>query len=76
MNIEMIEQIVIAGSILASVVSVSAALSTRGPRQAPGRDVTITIEDPVAGLVRTVARSTRRLDQIRHDVERALRDGC
>lgn len=70
-----IETAVIAGSILASVVSVSAALSTRKPRQVLGRTVTITIEDPVAGLVRTVARSTRRADEIRRDVERAIRGG-
>ena len=76
MNIETMETIVIAGSILASVVSVSAAASSRKPRQATGRPVTITIEDPVGGLMRTVTRSTRRADQIRRDVERAIRDGC
>lgn len=76
MSTETMEMIVIAGSILASVVSVSAALSTRKPRQGPARTVTVTIEDPLAGFIRTVARSTRRADQIRRDVERALRDGC
>jgi hypothetical protein len=38
--------------------------------------VTVTIEDPVAGFVRTVARSTRRADDIRRDVERVIREGC
>lgn len=71
-----IETAAIAGSILASIVSLSAALSTRKPRQATGRTVTITIEDSVGGLIRTVTRSTRRADQIRRDVERAIRDGC
>lgn len=71
-----IETAAIAGSILASVVSVSAALSARKPRQALGRTVTITIEDPVAGFIRTVTRSTRPADDIRRDVERAIRDGC
>jgi hypothetical protein len=76
MSFETLETIVIAGSILASVVSVSAVvLSAREERQAaPGRTITITIEDPATGLVRTVMRSTRRLDQIRRDVERALRE--
>lgn len=71
-----IETAAVAGSILASVVSVSAALSGRRPRRVPGRTVTVIIEDPVAGFVRTVARSTRRADDIRRDVERAIREGC
>jgi hypothetical protein len=71
-----IETASIAVSILASAASLSAAFLGRKPRRAgPERTITITIEDPVAGLIRTVTRSTRRLDQIRRDVERALRDG-
>lgn len=77
MSFETMEAIAFAGTILASVLSVSAlVLSRREPRQGPGRTITITIEDPATGLVRTVMRSTRRLDQIRRDVERVLRDGC
>lgn len=76
MSFETMEAIAFTSSILASVVSVSVLmLSRRETRQAPGRTITITIEDPATGLVRTVMRSTRRLDQIRRDVERALRDG-
>jgi hypothetical protein len=73
-----IETAAIAGSILASIVSVSAVvLSERRPRRAgPERTITITIQDPVTGLIRTVTRSTRRADQIRRDVEKAIRDGC
>jgi hypothetical protein len=64
------------GSTLAAIVSVSAAFSGRKPQRAPGRLVTVTIEDPVAGLMRTLARSTRTVEQIRRDVERAIREGC
>jgi hypothetical protein len=72
-----IETTAIAVSVLASAASLSAAYLGRKPRQAgPERTVTVTIEDPATGLVRTVMRSTRRLDQIRRDVERVLRDGC
>jgi hypothetical protein len=76
MSFETIQAIAFTSSILAAVVSLSAVvLSRRETRQAPpGRNVTITIEDPATGLVRTVMRSTRRLDQIRRDVERALRE--
>ncbi len=70
-----IETACIAGSILASVVSVGAVLGGRTPQRLPGRTVTITIEDPVSGMLRTMVRSTRRAEQIRHDVERAIRDG-
>lgn len=73
-----LETAVMAGSALAAMASVSAVFIDRGkPRRAgPERTVTVTIEDPVGGFVRTVTRSTRRADQIRRDVERAIRDGC
>lgn len=73
-----LEATVMAMSALAAIASVSTVLfDLRKPRRAgPERTITITIEDPVAGLIRTVTRSTRRADQIRRDVERALRDGC
>lgn len=74
---ETIETICIVGSIVASVMSVSALLIGRTQKRGPGPTVTVTvtIEDPVAGLVRTVARSTRRAEDIRRDVERAIRGG-
>ena len=71
-----IETICIIGSVLGSLVSVVSVLSARRPRPLPGRMVTVIIQDPLAGLVRTVARSTRRADEIRRDVERAVREGC
>jgi hypothetical protein len=71
-----LETVCIIGSILGSVASVSAVLSARRTRPAQGRTVTVIIHDPIAGLTRTVARSTRGIEQIRRDVERAIREGC
>ena len=73
-----IETVVIAGSSLAVLASTSAVIIDRvRPRRAgPERTITVTIEDPVAGLVRTVTRSTRRIEQIRRDVERAIHGDC
>lgn len=78
-----LETFVILGGGLAALTSVSAAicsavLERRAPPQDAARErlITITIEDPVGGLIRAVTRSTRRIDQIRRDVERAIRDGC
>jgi hypothetical protein len=71
-----IETVCMAGSTLAAAASLTAAFLGRKPQRLPGRTLTITIEDPVSGLVRTVVHSTRRADQIRRDVERAIREGC
>ena len=78
-----LETFVILGGGLAALTSVSAAvcsavLDRRARPRDTGRErtITITIEDPLGGLVRAVTRSTRRIDQIRRDVERAIRDGC
>lgn len=73
-----IETAAIAVSILASVTSLSAAfVGTRRPqRSEPKRTVTVTIDDPLTGIVRTFARSARRAEAIRRDIERAIRGGC
>jgi len=72
-----LETVCIVGSLLGSIASVSAVLSARRlPSAGPRRTVTITIDDPSNGIIRTVARSTRRAEQIRRDVERAIREGC
>jgi hypothetical protein len=74
-----IETAVIAGSILASVASVSAVvgdmLTRRSRHPPPKRTVTVTIDDPLTGIVRTFARSARRAEVIRRDIERAIRGG-
>lgn len=70
-----IETVCMVGSTLAAAASLTAAFMGRKPQRLPGRAITITIEDPVSGLVRTVVRSTRHADQIRRDVERALYEG-
>jgi hypothetical protein len=75
--IEQLAPIVIAGTILSSLMSLTAVLTGRqAPSEGPGRTVTVTIEDPSGGVSRTVARSTRRAELIRRDVERAIREGC
>lgn len=78
-----LETFVILGGALAALTSMSAAvysavLDRRARAGDAGRErsITITIEDPLGGLIRAVIRSTRRADQIRRDVERALREGC
>jgi hypothetical protein len=70
-----IETAAIAGSILASAASLSAAfLGPRRPRMSqPKRTITVTIDDPLTGVVRTFARSARRADSIRRDIERVIR---
>jgi hypothetical protein len=67
-----IETVCMAGSTLAAVASLTAAFIGRKPQRVPGRTITVTIEDPVAGFIRTAARSSRATDQIRRDVD----DGC
>lgn len=75
--IEQLAPFVIAGTILSSLMSITAVLTARRtPSGPPRRTVTITIEDANGGVTRTVARSTRRAEEIRRDVERAIRDGC
>lgn len=71
------ETVAMTTSIVASVMSALALLTGRKPRPARGPTVTVTvtIDDPVAGPVRTVAQSTRRAEDIRRDVERAILGG-
>jgi hypothetical protein len=39
----------------------------------PRRTITVTIDDPLTGVVRTFVRSARRTDSIRRDIERVIR---
>ena len=71
-----IETICMVGSTLAAAASLTAAFTGRKPERLPGRAITITIEDPVSGMVRSVVRTTRGADQVRHAVERAIRECC
>lgn len=75
--IEQLAPFVIAGTILSSLMSVTAVVTARRlPSAGPRRTVVVTIDDPSSGVIRTVARSTRRAEQIRRDVERAISEGC
>lgn len=44
----------------------------RSSRPANGRTITITIEDSAGERARTVARSDRRVDDVKRDVERLV----
>jgi hypothetical protein len=69
-----LETIVIAGSTLGALMSVSAALSARlrraGPRQDPR--VSITIEDAAGERTTTVIRTRKPVSEVRRIFERAL----
>jgi hypothetical protein len=75
--IEQLAPFVIAATILSSLMSITAVMTGRkAPSAGPRRTVTVTIHDPNDGVIRTAARSSRGIEQIRRDVERAIREGC
>lgn len=72
-----LETLAIATSILASAGSLLAvAMSRRPARPSGGRTITITLEDSSGARTRTIAASTRRLDDLKRDIERLLRNAA
>lgn len=71
--------LLLVASTLATAASVSTVLADvltkRSRPPEPKRTVTVTIDDPMAGIVRTFALSARRAEAIRRDIERAIRGG-
>lgn len=68
-----LEAFVIIGSLCAGMMSLGAALwPTKARPRGPTSTVTITIEDAAGVRTRTVARTSRPIDEVRRTVERAV----